>query len=143
MTRIAFAIPILALTLTSGCVVAPGTSGRTPQISGRVLSATTHKPVAGANVALHDAPRLRSTTTDTGGRFLLSESRNYHLFVFLGICGPEYNLLSSPGHDIDISHPAYIARSINPWEHARRKSPDITAHHFAEVNDIFLIPKRQ
>lgn len=137
----AFYFSILAPVFISGCVPAPGTSPRTPQMSGRVLSATTRKPVSGATVSLHEAPKLRSTTTDSNGHFSLNESRNFHWFVFIGH-GGSIDVLSPLGDDIDISHPAFRAKRINPWQHAARRS-ELSGHDMVELEDILLHPKRK
>ena len=126
----------------SGCVLAPGTSSRTSQISGRVLNAATHIPVSGALVVWHDMPKLRHATTDMSGRFVLKGSRNFHLFVWLGICGPDYNMLSHVGPELDITHPAFQGRRFNPYDHNAHRGETSEGHYFVESQDILLCPNR-
>ena len=137
----AFCLSILAPVFISGCIFAPGTSPRTPNMSGRVLSATTRKPISGASVSLHEAPRLRATTTDGSGQFFITESRNFHFFVFLGSCGPDYNVLPYIRDDIDVSHPDYTPQQIKPCEHAAHKYSDVATS--VKLRDILLHPKCQ
>jgi len=139
MKRTIYLLSMAACALSAGCLPTPGTSPRTPEISGRVLDATTRKPVAGAIVALHEAPQLRSAITDSDGRFSLNESRNFHLFAFIGH-GGTIDMLSSLGDDIDISHPAYRSHRIDPWRHAARRN-ESRHHDFVEAKDILLRPK--
>jgi hypothetical protein len=129
---------LVAAASISGCIVAPGTSTRTAQMSGRVLSAATRQPIPGARVALHEAPRLRAATTDSQGRFSLAESRNFHLFLFLGICGPDYDILPAIRDEIDVSHPGYSPQRIDAWRHAARKTLEPVP--VIELKDILLRP---
>ena len=110
-------------------------------MSGRIVSASTHKPIPGACVALHDAPQLRSATTDSTGHFSLSDSRNFHFFYIYGICGGEQSILSPLSHDIDVSHSGYASQQINPWEHSAKESSGASTS--IELKDILLRPKNQ
>ena len=133
---------LLFSVFVSGCALAPGTSTRTSQISGRVLNAATREPVSGALVVWHDAPKLRRGTTDSSGHFLLKESRNFHLFIFLGICGPNYDMLPYVGPELDITHPAFQGRQFNPYDHHLRRGEISEEYYFVESQDILLRPKR-
>ena len=134
---------VLASALLSGCILAPGTSTRTMGIAGRVVSAGNHRPVSGAQVALHAAPQLRSTKSGADGRFELRKSKNFHLFLFLGMCGPEYNIL--PYVDdrfIDVSHPAFAPRRVDIRQNGGRiNGRAATKDGTLELRDIVLTPR--
>ena len=134
---------ITASVFLFGCVPAPAITQRSPQISGRVLNAATRKPVSGALVALHDAPRLRRATTDQSGHFLLKESWGFRLWMILGICGSDGEMLGTIDDLIDITHPAFHAERIYPHDHRSRSGELFRGHYFEEMKDIFLRPKRR
>lgn len=79
--------PLCCIFLSS-CSIVPGISERTSAVSGRIVDATTSRPIADASISLHDAPKLRSTKSDANGRFLLRKTSNFHIISIYGICGP-------------------------------------------------------
>jgi len=83
------AVALVAVFL-SGCVIIPFPfhTPRTPDVSGRVVDASTRLPVAHASVQfLHGDTLLPSpkTITDETGQFHLRRTRNWHLGAILGV----------------------------------------------------------
>jgi len=126
----------------SGCIIFPGTSQRTPELTGRVIDARTHHPVAAANIALHDAPKLRSTTTDANGRFRLAPTHNFHIVTYIGMCGGPAPILRDLSASLDVSHPDYGSRTIIWFEHKYTTSSS-EGHQVFRFRDILLQPKRR
>src|SRR5882724_5678159 len=92
----------------SGCVVpAPSVDERSPAVSGRVIDATTKRPIKGATVALHEHPSYKART-DGAGIYHIRARHNVHLLLVLGICGeeiPSGNYYRAD--ELDVSHPFY------------------------------------
>lgn len=128
---------ILLITLLGlvSCFPIPGTSSRTPQMSGRVIDMETRRPIAGAQVALRDAPKLRSSVTDRSGRFLLKESRNVYLYQAVHT---DTGMLRSLDSDLAITCHGYHSKEIDPRRHA--VLVDSSAHPRIELRDILLRP---
>ena len=81
----------LAFLLAAGCVLPPTREGRTPAVSGHVIDAVSHSPLAHATVSFLRLPEGNpeklngpNTTTDANGQFKLPATYNYHAFsVFI------------------------------------------------------------
>ena len=115
------AVALVAVFL-SGCVIIPFPfhTPRTPDISGRVVDASTRLPVAHASVQfLHGDTLLPSpkTITDETGQFHLRRTRNWHLGAILGVGhGSDINCIwpDGPGSsNLHIEHPGYASRTLN------------------------------
>src|SRR5437773_1386472 len=77
-----------AAILCGGCIPIPHTSTRFPQMDGRVVDINSHRPVAGATVALHDHPQSY-VKTDAQGQFQVPRQKNFHVGYDLNfVCGP-------------------------------------------------------
>ena len=80
-----FALFLLTLFLAAGCkVYYPHTTLKAPAISGTVVDASTHAPIAGAKISRAQHPQSMCVS-DANGRFKLGKLHNWHYAV-------EYNL---------------------------------------------------
>ena len=77
----------LCLIATSGCIIPyPNTTQSSPEIRGRVLDATTHKPIQGAQIAVIGRPNT-TVISDASGSYHLPAYHSFHLAFMPGICG--------------------------------------------------------
>lgn len=77
---------LVALSTLGACVLYPHSVTRNPAIEGRVLSAETGQPVMGAKIELDigsDEIWGDETVSDTEGRFVFAEQRDYRLVALL------------------------------------------------------------
>jgi len=74
----------------SGCVIVPypHTTQSSPEIRGRILDETTHNPVGGAEISVHERPSTR-VVSDTTGQFLLPVHHNFHWFITASSCADD------------------------------------------------------
>lgn len=119
---------ILIPVLFAGCIPAPHTTTRSPEVRGRVLDARTHDPIQGARVFLTDHPQV-ACETDSSGGFWLKETHNFHL----GNIPPEGDW---PQRDywedrVTISHTNYEPLRIDHWP----------VEKGSDKGNIFLTPK--
>lgn len=84
-------------------------------MQGRVVDARTHEPVSDAIVSVRGHPGTGIRTAKNGS-FQLSERRNYHLGVTVGVCGQDWPKGSSWEKWLDVSHPGYESREVNAAE---------------------------
>src|SRR5258708_4997729 len=116
-----FAVFVLGVGLTAGCLPIPHTTLRSPEVWGRVLDQRTREPIQGADVSFNQSPHHR-TLTDTRGHFHRKAVRNFH-FLYLP---PEGHWPDRKDSGTRISHPDY-APLWGDWS--------------GDVGDIFLRPK--
>ena len=119
----------------SGCIwPVPHTSQRSPEVSGRVLDATTQAPIAKAKVALHDCPSV-TTATDNSGSFVLRATHNFHYASRMGMCWTDLPEGKQYGPSIEVSHPRYVAAQIDSW---RYQKSDSTNYSIFRLKDVLL-----
>src|SRR6266446_8317249 len=116
------AVALVAVFL-SGCVIIPFPfhTPRTPDISGRVVDASTRLPVAHASVQFlgdRDTPLPSpKAITDETGQFHIRRTRNWHLGAILGVGhGSDINCIWPDGPDcrtLHVEHPGYASRTLN------------------------------
>jgi hypothetical protein len=124
------------LLMLAGCIIPyPHTTPRFAGVSGRVLDAKTHQPVAGVSVAIHDHPST-VTKTDSSGNFHLSAERNHHLFIIPAPCAVGEGDYWSPL--LDISHADYQTLGFDAYQHA---DPSTRDKGELVTTDILLEPK--
>ncbi|HEU6449382.1 MAG TPA: hypothetical protein VFV23_13200 [Verrucomicrobiae bacterium] len=96
-------LPILFLSLLTGCLPWPHTTPRSNAASGRVLDAVTRKPIQGAKVSFLQPPE-HAVYTDKNGYFYLKATRNFHW----GYVTPGGDWPDNKDNNMQISHPNYI-----------------------------------
>lgn len=76
-----------AVLLLGGCLAIPHLNQRSPQVSGRVIDATTGAPVVDARVEFVENSSLAGLTYPSG-EFMIRATRKPEIFVPIGDTGP-------------------------------------------------------
>ncbi len=146
------AVALVAVFL-SGCVIIPFPfhTPRTPDISGRVVDASTRLPVAHASVQFLGDGRTPlpspKAITDETGQFHLRRTRNWHLGEMFVPHG--WDCIWPDGPDcrtLHVEHPGYASRTLNLYPlfkasglSNRHMGEDILYYHGSfPVGDISL-----
>lgn len=137
-------IILLTILALVGCVpYPPHSTVNAPRYSGRVVSATTHRPIGGASVVLHGLDDS-STLTDEGGRFVTRVSRSWHLAaIYTYDDGIRLQIPPSRSSDgkLFVSHLGYRAATIqvgtNMYPNPLQKSSDVIIE---QIQDVYLHP---
>ena len=125
----------------SGCIwPVPTTSQRSPEISGRVVDATTQQPIQGALIALHDDTNINAHT-DAFGTYRLHATRNVHLVTLLSACSVDYPAGKHYSDRMDVSHPQYIPMAVYAQERRDPQSTNWSTNRQAlQLQDITMAP---
>jgi len=106
-----------AVFLLSGCLVVPfpHTLVDAPRFTGRVLDASSHRPIAGAIVMIAGLPGTK-VETDKSGKFTTGISRSIHLigaYAYDNGCNVSFPPQKPQGLLL-VSHPGYQDARITP-----------------------------
>lgn len=137
---VACGIALSTLTLSFGalgCLPYPHTTEKLPAMCGRIVDATTQRPIAGAVVAVHEHPSVH-TTSDRGGRFAIAARHNFHLGVTVGMCSGNWPEGSDWEPVLDINCASYEPIQVD----AAMQRSDAWSDEKIELQDIVLVPKR-
>jgi hypothetical protein len=105
----------------AACLPYPHTTSRFIGVTGRVLDAKTHQPIAGVEVAIRDHPTT-ATKTNANGAFHLGAEINHRLFIIAAACSPGDGTYWAPV--LNISHPNYQPFVFDAYKNLASPSRD-------------------
>jgi len=118
----------------------PHSSITAPPISGRVLDASSHRPVSGAAVVLRDLPET-STSTDSAGRFTTRLSRSTHIFGVYAY-DDSWRLQVPPPHRTDgkliVTHEGYRRAEVHAGDFLPQPFQTARSVDTISIPDILL-----
>jgi len=106
--------------ILTGCYI-PQVGQSSPFLSGRVVDADNHRPIAGAKIAFPDHPNT-STTTDEFGSFRVPATHKFYWNV-VGPCSTYYPSNWRYGILVQVSHAQYETTQISWLRYDLDKKP--------------------
>ncbi|MEQ2006081.1 MAG: hypothetical protein ABMA26_04725 [Limisphaerales bacterium] len=104
------ALTTLLAALSTGCIIIPHTSERTPVVHGRVVDAQNGVPVNGAKIHwLGDSSP--TAISDSGGFYTLRATKNFHAVALIHNSWPD----SGSPDLLSLAHPDYRPISVDPY----------------------------